>query len=105
MYRWSRPRHPRKYLKTIAAGSVPDAGSPLAPAALRFEFLLNALRLKAGFAKRLFEQRTGLDWNKETALFEDAANDGLLRLDETRVQTTPLGWRFLDDLLERFLDQ
>ena len=105
VYRWRRPRHPREYLKTVTAGSVPDAGPPLAPAALRFEFLLNALRLKAGFSKRLFEQRTGLDWNEEKALFEDAVNDGLLRLDETRVQTTPLGWRFLDDLLERFLDQ
>ena len=105
VYRWRRPRHPREYLKTVAAGSVPDVGLPLAPAALRFEFLLNALRLKAGFSIRLFEQRTGLDWNEEKALFEDAANDGLLRLDETQVQSTPLGWRFLDDLLERFLDQ
>ena len=105
VYRWSRPRHPREYLKTVAAGSAPDAGPPLAPAALRFEFLLNALRLKAGFPLHLFEQRTGLDWKEEKAFFEDAANDGLLRLDETRVQTTPLGWRFMDDLLERFLDQ
>ena len=105
VYRWSRPRHPREYLKTVPAGTVPDTGPPLTAAALRFEFLLNALRLEAGFEKDLFAQRTGLDWKNEEPLFADAANDGLLRLDETRVQTTPLGWRFLDDLLERFLDQ
>ena len=105
VYRWSRPRHPREYLKTVTTGTVPDTGPPLTTAALRFEFLLNALRLEAGFEKDLFAQRTGLDWKKEEPLFKDAANDGLLRLDETRVQTTPLGWRFLDDLLERFLDQ
>ena len=105
VYRWSRPRHPREYLKTVTAGTVPATGPPLTAAALRFEFLLNALRLKAGFEKDLFAQRTGLDWKNEEPLFKDAANDGLLHLDETRVQTTPLGWRFLDDLLERFLDQ
>ena len=105
VYRWSRPRHPREYLKTVTAGTVPDTGPPLTAAALRFEFLLNALRLEAGFEKDLFAQRTGLDWKKEEPLFKDAANAGLLHLDETRVQTTPLGWRFLDDLLERFLDQ
>ena len=105
VYRWSRPRHPREYLKTVTAGTVPDTGPPLTAAALRFEFLLNALRLEAGFEKDLFAQRTGLEWKKEEPLFKDAANAGLLHLDETRVQTTPLGWRFLDDLLERFLDQ
>ena len=105
VYRWSRPRHPREYLKTVTAGTLPDTGPPLTAAALRFEFLLNALRLEAGFEKDLFAQRTGLDWKKEEPLFKDAANDGLLHLDENRVQTTPLGWRFLDDLLERFLDQ
>ena len=105
VYRWRRPRHPRDYLKTVTAGTVPDTGPPLTAAALRFEFLLNALRLEAGFEKDLFAQRTGLDWKKEEPLFKDAANDGLLHLDENRVQTTPLGWRFLDDLLERFLDQ
>ena len=92
-------------MKTVTAGTVPDTGPPLTAAALRFEFLLNALRLEAGFEKDLFAQRTGLDWKKEEPLFKDAANAGLLHLDETRVQTTPLGWRFLDDLLERFLDQ
>ena len=105
VYRWSRPRHPREYLKPVTAGTVPNTGPPLTAAALRFEFLLNALRLEAGFEKDLFAQRTGLDWKKEEPLFKDAANDGLLHLDENRVQTTPLGWRFLDDLLERFLDQ
>ena len=105
VYRWSRPRHPREYLKTVTVSTAPDTGPPLTAAALRFEFLLNALRLKAGFEKDLFAQRTGLDWENEEPLFKDAANDGLLHLDESRVQTTPLGWRFLDDLLERFLDQ
>ena len=105
VYRWSRPRHPREYLKTVTVSTLPDTGPPLTAAALRFEFLLNALRLKAGFEKDLFAQRTGLDWKTEEPLFKDAANDGLLHLDESRVQTTPLGWRFLDDLLERFLDQ
>ena len=103
VYRWHRPRHPREYLSTVAKDGIPELGPPLTPDALRFEFLLNALRLKAGFDYRLFEQRTGLVWSEQEALFESAVDDGLLLVDNARVQTTPLGWRFLDDLLQRFL--
>ncbi len=103
VYRWHRPRHPREYLATVAKEGIPDLGPPLTADALRFEFLLNALRLKAGFDYRLFEQRTGLYWPEHKSLFESAVDDGLLLTDDGRVRTTPLGWRFLDDLLQRFL--
>ena len=103
VYRWHRPRHPREYLSTVAKDGIPELGPPLTPDALRFEFLLNALRLKAGFDYQLFEQRTGLIWSEQEALFESAVDDGLLLVDNARVRTTPLGWRFLDDLLQRFL--
>ena len=105
VYRWRRPRHPREYLRTIGADCTPDPGAPLQPHELLFEFMLNALRLKRGFDPRLFEQRTGLDWSRTQPLVETAVADGLLLADHARIRTTPLGWRFLDDLLQRFLSQ
>jgi oxygen-independent coproporphyrinogen-3 oxidase len=103
VYRWRRPRHPREYLRTMASHCTPDPGAPLQQHELLFEFMLNALRLKRGFDPRLFEQRAGLDWSRYQTLVETAVTDGLLLSDHARIRTTPLGWRFLDDLLQRFL--
>ncbi|MDP6551643.1 MAG: radical SAM family heme chaperone HemW [Arenicellales bacterium] len=105
VYRWRRPRHPHEYLRIMATGCTPDPGPPLQPGELLFEFMLNALRLKMGFDYRLFEQRTGLDWSRQQPLVEKAVADGLMRADRGQVSTTPLGWRFLDDLLQRFLSR
>lgn len=105
VYRWRRPRHPREYLRTMASHCTPDPGAPLQPHELLFEFMLNALRLKRGFDRRLLEQRTGLDWSRTQPLVETAVADGLLLADHARIRTTPLGWRFLNDLLQRFLIQ
>jgi len=58
-----------------------------------------------GFDRRLLEQRTGLDWSRTQPLVDTAMADGLLLADHARIRTTPLGWRFLDDLLQRFLSQ
>jgi coproporphyrinogen III oxidase-like Fe-S oxidoreductase len=68
-----------------------------------FEFLLNALRLKGGFSPELFEQRTGLAWQQLQPAITKAKTDGLLEKSDNWVCTTVLGWRFLDDLLQRFL--
>tara|TARA_B100000959_G_scaffold73184_2_gene77739 strand:+ start:841 stop:2016 length:1176 start_codon:yes stop_codon:yes gene_type:complete len=103
IYRWIRPRHPREYLGKVTAGLEIDLGVPVGVDELVFEFLLNALRLKGGFSPDLFVQRTGLPFQHLQPAIDQAVVDGLLVSDNKRVCTTPLGWRFLDDLLQRFL--
>ena len=71
--------------------------------ALAFEFALNALRLKEGFTVALFEQRTGLSWDGLSSTIAEAQERGLLKVSTHRVCATPLGYRFLDDLVELFL--
>jgi len=71
--------------------------------ALSFEFALNALRLKEGFTVALFEQRTGLSWESLSGTLAEAEERGLLKVNTDRVCATPLGYRFLDDLVELFL--
>jgi putative oxygen-independent coproporphyrinogen III oxidase len=103
VYRWARPRHPRDYLNRADSGLEIDNAVPVSLDDVTFEFLLNALRLKGGFSPELFEQRTGLAWQQLLPAITKAKTDGLLEKSDDWVCTTVLGWRFLDDLLQRFL--
>jgi putative oxygen-independent coproporphyrinogen III oxidase len=103
VYRWARPRHPRDYLNRADSGLEIDNAAPVSLDDVTFEFLLNALRLKGGFSPELFEQRTGLAWQQLLPAITKAKTDGLLEKSDDWVCTTVLGWRFLDDLLQRFL--
>jgi len=71
---------------------------------LPFEFMLNALRLKQGVAAASFEARTGLSLTTILPILNKAVDKGLLENDPTRIQATPLGWRFLNDLQAMFLE-
>ena len=103
IHRWHRPRHPKAYVESMAQPSTPQIGCALETADQTFEFLLNALRLKEGFHPKLFKQRTGMDWPFESDEVQGAIADGLLYCSSEQIRTTALGWRFLDELLQRFL--
>jgi putative oxygen-independent coproporphyrinogen III oxidase len=66
-----------------------------------FEFMMNALRLVDGVPWELFRARTGLDLDQVEPVWERLAARGLVRRD--RIQATPLGFRYLDAVLEEFL--
>src|SRR5690606_7580287 len=44
-----RPRHPERYMAATERGEAPWEERDVAPADLPFEFMMNALRLTAGF--------------------------------------------------------
>ena len=87
----------------MAKACAPDIGESLDESDRLFEFLLNALRLKDGFDPNVFKERTGIDWPFHSQEVQGAIADGLLDASPTRICTTELGWRFLDELLQRFL--
>jgi len=70
---------------------------------LPFEFMLNALRLNAGFAFADFEVRTGLPRSTIAAQLAAAQTRGWLEVDAQRIRATELGWRFLNDVIATFL--
>ena len=70
---------------------------------LPFEFMLNALRLKAGVPTSYLTERTGVPLAHIAHQLEAAVERGLLDADPRRLAATPLGWRFLNDLQEMFL--
>ena len=103
IWRCAREKHPRRYIETTATKQSPPSLQSVSGSALAFEFALNALRLKEGFTVALFEQRTGLSWESLSGTLAEAEERGLLKVNTDRVCATPLGYRFLDDLVELFL--
>lgn len=70
-----------------------------------FEFMLNALRLKEPVAISMFQQRTGRTLATVNDVIRQAERDGLLSVEKGALSTTDKGFRFLNELLERFLPE
>jgi oxygen-independent coproporphyrinogen-3 oxidase len=103
--RTERARSPKEYIATIERGE-PPVESPVPGEQLPFEFMLNALRLRAGFACTTFEARTGLAVSAIEPPLRRARERGLVReIDGQGWRCTDLGYRFLNDLLEYFLPE
>jgi putative oxygen-independent coproporphyrinogen III oxidase len=68
-----------------------------------FEFMLGALRLHAGFPKRLFSERTGLHLNSIEAQLTQGKQLGLLSETTHDIQLTSFGKNFLNDAISLFL--
>ena len=102
--RQMRWRHPAAYLENVRGGSPVQEAHEVATAQLPFEFLLNALRLAAGFPPALFEARTAQPLSRILPQLQAAAADGLVDLGGERSAPTARGRRFLTVRLERFLD-
>jgi len=103
--RTERFRLPDSYLENAARGCFVASERRLTAADLRFEFMLNALRLSAGFAPGLFAARTGLPVAALQAGLQRAQQRGLIELAAERIRPTALGRRFLNDLQAMFLDE
>jgi putative oxygen-independent coproporphyrinogen III oxidase len=99
--RTTQLREPRRYL---AAEPGANKRSVVGSAELPFEFMLNALRLTHGFEIDTFAARTGLPWEGLEAIRPLTAK-GLLEVQGRRCRPTPLGSRFLNDVLVAFMPE
>ncbi len=102
--RETRTKHPKAYMEQVNLGNAVERVWEISKNELGFEFMMNALRLIDGVPANLFQQRTGLSLNTLVNAINTAQNKGLLALAQDRIQPTPLGQRFLNELLELFLD-
>jgi len=102
--RQMRWKHPGAYLENVRGGSPVQEAHEVAAGQLPFEFLMNALRLAAGFPPALFEARTAQPLGRILPQLRAAASDGLVDLGPERIAPTMRGRRLLNVLLERFLD-
>jgi oxygen-independent coproporphyrinogen-3 oxidase len=98
-----RYREPRLYMENAVAGNAVAQEDEVARADLPFEFMLNALRLRDGFALQDFLQRTGLPLSAIEQPLKEAEAKGLIARDFARVRPTERGFDFLSDLQGLFL--
>lgn len=71
---------------------------------LRFEFLMNALRLCDGFDESLLKNRVLMDFDDLQPELDSCVQDGLIIISGGTVRCSARGFDFLDNVLERFLE-
>ncbi len=102
-----RNRDPRLFMNHALDAARPDRAvaqsDEVARSQLPFEFMLNALRLRHGFALADFTERTGLPITAIQAGLAAAEKKGLITRDFQRVVPTERGFDFLSDLQALFL--
>jgi putative oxygen-independent coproporphyrinogen III oxidase len=98
-----RLRDPRLYMDGALAGRALAQDDDVARADLPFEFMLNALRLREGFAVAQFTARTGLPLTAIEQPLQEAERLGLVERDLNQVRPTTRGFDFLSDLQALFL--
>ena len=101
--RYQKYRQPKQYLENAAVEKFRSSSKSLKAEELPFEFMLNALRLKSGVDKTVYQERTGQPLSSIHNLTEQAKTKGLLVKVDDKFICTEQGWRFLDDTLSLFL--
>jgi putative oxygen-independent coproporphyrinogen III oxidase len=99
-----RYRDPKLYMDNAMAGKAVAQDDEVSRTQLPFEFMLNALRLRDGFALAQFSERTGLPLTAIEQPLQEAESKGLVERDLARVRPTQRGYDFLSDLQALFLD-
>ena len=101
--RHSKYKHPKKYMESALNGVARSNEQRLTESDLRFEFILNAARLKQGFNQKLFETRTLLPFSSIENQLQKLIEDGLIEFKKDSIVTTTKGWMFINNIVEEFL--
>ena len=101
--RQTRFRDPVRYMDNALAGHAVAQDEDVRRADLPFEYMLNALRLRSGFALQDYVERTGLAVTSIAKALEEAERKGLIERDMAQVRPTERGFDFLSDLQALFL--
>jgi len=101
IFRTMKPKSPEDYMEQF--NSRKNNAPIVNINNLSFEFMLNALRLKEGFTSKLFESRTGLNFQTVGKQINKAKKLGLIDIMNDRIVPTEKGFNFVNDLQEMFL--
>lgn len=101
--RWKH-KHPADYLQHAVTGALSGTRALSGPEAT-FEFMMNALRLNAGFAPAIYAERTGLNIGLIEAKLLQCADEALLEFTNGAWKATAQGRCFLDTVVARFLSE
>lgn len=102
--RTAKQRMPDSYLQASDRASRLAVESSLDEEQLISEFMLNALRLREGVEISLFQRSTGLAPECMHNTWRRLQAQGLMVEGSEHLQTTELGWRFLNTVIESFME-
>ena len=103
--RYWKQKQPKKYLQSAISEDRLGGLSTLANETIPFEFMLNALRLKNGFSRDLFQERTGLNLSNIGSTIEKHCHAGLLTQSQGLLKPTNKGYQFIDSMLNDYLPE
>ena len=101
--RTAKQRMPERYM-TPRNNDRKALVRSLDPASLKAEFMLNALRLRDGVPATLYPVTTGRPMTDIMPEWTQLIQEELMAPSTTQLVTTDLGWRFLNTVIARFLD-
>lgn len=102
--RYNKPANPLLYMEWAESRDASVAMTPIEENDRGFEFMLNKLRLSAGFSEAEFTASTGQEFAVLEATLARAEADGLIeRQVHARWRPTRDGFRLLNELQARFL--
>lgn len=101
--RQTKLRDPQRYMDAALAGRALASDDDVRRKDLPFEYMLNALRLRGGFALQDYLDRTGLPISTIRPALDAAQRKGLVVEEAGRIVPTERGFDFLSDLQELFL--
>lgn len=102
IYRFSKTRLPKDYVSYEQSPKMVGFG-PIDTDEITSEYMLNVLRINEGVPLGLFSERTGLEVNVIQPVLETLIKQGLLEDKSGWLQPTPLGRRYLNQILQAFL--
>ncbi|MFK7859476.1 MAG: radical SAM family heme chaperone HemW [Granulosicoccus sp.] len=100
--RWKQ-KHPTSYLDARSADERLGDQTTLSIEDTALEFMMNALRLREGFAIPMFELHTGVSLDRWQTDIEQAMERGLLEQAGLQLRATEQGFNWLNDTLQLFL--
>ena len=101
--RTAKQRMPERYM-TLRHNDRKALVRTLDPASLKAEFMLNALRLRDGVPATLYPVTTGRPMTDIMPEWAQIIQEELMAPSATQLITTDLGWRFLNTVIARFLE-
>ena len=96
-------KQPKRYMESIDSADGVVTNRAIQYESLPFEFFMNALRLLDGVPMSLFQKRTLVPIMEIEPKLMSLVDRGLLTMSKDVIRTTPLGLRFLNEVLQDFL--
>lgn len=102
--RYSRHRIPQRYIDKVMQQNAITETRLLSRDELPLEFMMNGLRLNAGFQSSLFNEYTGLLLSQIEESLNIAEEKSLIEWSIDNIKPTAIGHRYLNDLLQLFMN-